>query len=181
MRKRVGWLLGSALTMVAVTSPGLAQGPFGSSTSSPVPVTIQVVLSKGEADKKTSLPYTVAGASGVTTSLRIGHEVPVNATFPNGQTQFTLQQIGTQIDFLVAAIDDSGRYKVSITVTRREVSDGSAVPSTPPPTTLFYNFIFAGTLILRNGETAQITGTDIVSNETLRADVTLLVKKQGTP
>jgi hypothetical protein len=41
----------------------------------------------------------------------------------------------------------------------------------------FYNFTFAGTLILSNGGTAQISGTDMVTNETWLADVTVSVKK----
>jgi hypothetical protein len=162
-----------------MTQPGLPQG--FSSSAKPLPATIQVVLSKGEGEKRVSLPYSLGSvSSGITSSLRIGAEVPVGTTDPNGQTRFTFQQIGTQIDYVVSAIDDSARYKVQITITRRDVYDGNQAYSSPqgtPSTPVFYNFIFAGTLILRDGETAQITGTDIVRNETLRADVTLSVKK----
>jgi hypothetical protein len=172
MRKRSGRIVGSVLIALAMTQPGLPQG--FSSSAKPLPATIQVVLSKGEGEKRVSLPYSLGSvSSGITSSLRIGAEVPVGTTDPNGQTRFTFQQIGTQIDYVVSAIDDSARYKVQITITRRDVYDGSQSSPTPA----FYNFIFAGTLILRDGETAQITGTDIVRNETLRADVTLSVKK----
>jgi hypothetical protein len=176
MRNRVRRILGSALVALAATAPGFPQG------SSSVPLTIQVVLTKGEGDKKVSLPYFLTSSSGETTSLRTGAEVPIGTTGPDGQIRFTLQQFGTQIDSRVTASEGvaEGRYKVQITITKRDTYDANSAPSIPqgdPSRPIFYDFVFAGTLLLGNGETAQIVATDMVSNETWRADVTLSLKK----
>jgi hypothetical protein len=167
---------------MAIAAPGFSQG---SSSAPPgaVPVTLQVVLTKGEGDKKVSSPYSLTSSSGTTTSLRIGAEVPLGTTGVGGQSSFIFQQIGTQIYFVVAPIEGGtaeGRYKVQITITKRDVYDTNSAPPIPqgdPSRPVFYNFIFAGTMILRNGETAQITATDMVSNATWRADVTLSLKR----
>jgi hypothetical protein len=68
---------------------------------------------------------------------------------------------------------------VLITITTREVYDNPAwpVPQTTPPITSFRNFVFAGPLLLENGETAQLSGTDPTTNQRWRADVTLTLKK----
>jgi Flp pilus assembly secretin CpaC len=207
MRRHVRWILGSTLMALALTAPGLPQGPpqgfpQGSSLARPsaVPVTIQIVLTKGEGDKKVSSPYSLTSSSGEVTSFRLGTEVPIPTTGAGGQTQFTFQQIGTQIDFRITPVESSasplpaqqagvqtgtgarsaveGRYKVQITITKREIYDSvPTIPQSDPSRPIFYNFIFAGTLVLGNGETAQITGTDLVTNETWQADVTLSLKR----
>jgi hypothetical protein len=182
MRRGAEWIVGSTLMAMAITAPGFSQG---SSSVHPnaVPVTIQVVLTKGEGDKKVSSPYSLTSSSGGTTSLRIGAEVPMGRTGAGGQSSFTFQQIGTQIDSRIVPVEDGtaeGRYKVQITITKRDFYDTNSatpIPQGDPSRPVFYNFIFAGTIILRNGETAQITGTDMVSNETWRADVTLSLKR----
>jgi hypothetical protein len=177
MRKRVGRILGSVALVMVMTSPGFPQQelrPGG------VPVKLQVVLTRGEGDKKVRESHSVvASSSGETTSLRIGHEVPVSTTGPNGQTLFSYQQIGTQIDASVTAITGADRYKVQITVTKRKASDNpvAAAPQGASPTSTFSSFIFAGTLLLRNGETAPIIATDLVTNETWQADLTLSAEK----
>ena len=173
MRKRIGWILGSALMALAVTPPGLPQGS-SSANANVVPMTIQVVLTKGEGDKKVISPYSLAVSSSQVTSLRIGTEVPI----ANTGGAFTFQQVGTQIDSRVTPAD--GRYKVQITITNRDVYDpssGPPIPQADPTKVIFNNFIFAGTLLLGNGETAQISATDMLTNETWRADVTLSWKR----
>ena len=178
MRKRVGRILGSVALVMTMTLPGFPQQelrPGG------VPVKLQVVLTRGEGDKKVRESHSVvASSSGETTSLRVGHEVPVSTTGPNGQTLFSYQQIGTQIDATVTAITGAERYKVAVTVTKRKASDNNPVAGAPQgisPTPTFYSFIFAGTLLLRNGETAPIIATDLITNETRQADLTLSVEK----
>src|SRR5688572_21724218 len=105
MRRRVEWILGSALMALAVTTPGLPQGS-SSAYANVVPMTLQVVLTKGEGDKKVSSPYSLIVSSGSVTSLRIGSEVPI----ANTGGAFNFQQVGTQIDSRVTPAD--GRYKV---------------------------------------------------------------------
>jgi hypothetical protein len=158
---------------LAIAAPGLSQGS-SSSRISPVPMTIQVVLTKGEGEKKVSMPYSLTTSSGEIASLRVGAEVPIGTT----GGAFTFQQFGTQIDSRVIAAD--GRYKVQITITKREVYEGTSAPQIQqgdPSQLILYNFVFAGTVLLGNGETAQISGTDLVTNETWRADVTLSLKR----
>jgi hypothetical protein len=107
-------------------------------------------------------------------TLRSGNTVPVS----NGGQTFQ-QQVGIQIDSEVRAEAD-GRYRVLITVTTRDVADGNLVARIPqkvPSIPIFHNFVFAGTLILGNGETAQISGADTIRNETWRADITLSLKR----
>jgi hypothetical protein len=106
-------------------------------------------------------------------TLRSGSTIPVS----NGVQTFT-QQVGFQIDSEVRSAE-AGRYRVLITITTREVYDNPAwpVPQTTPPITSFRNFVFAGPLLLENGETAQLSGTDPTTNQRWRADVTLTLKK----
>jgi Flp pilus assembly secretin CpaC len=169
MRRRAGWISGAILMALAVTAPGYPQDASHVAT----PLTIQVVLTRGEGDKKVSSPYSLTAISGQVASLRVGAEVPIGTT-----GGFTFQQIGTQIDSMVVAAD--GRYNVQITVTKRELYDVNSAPPIPQGDTskpIFYNFVFAGTVLLRNGETAQIIGTDMINNVTWRADITLSLKK----
>jgi len=135
------------------------------------PVKLQVVITRGEGDKKIREPYSLlASSSGEVISLRIGHEVPVSTTGPNGQSRYTLQQVGTQIDVAITSIPGDGRYKVQLTVTKRLTVDRNTAPT-------FYNFVFAGTLLLKNGETAPIIATDLVTNETWQTDLTVSEEK----
>jgi hypothetical protein len=188
MRRSVKWMFGSALLALSLAVPALPQAPASTARPGPLPVKVQVVLTRGEGDKKVSSPYTVfTSSSGEVVSLRIGAEVPVNASFLGGQNRVTLQQVGMQIDCTVRGVDGydtlppaEGPFKVSITITKRDLHDENLVPPIPqraPSAPAFYNFTFAGTLILSNGGTAQIRATDILTNETWLADVTVSVKK----
>lgn len=187
MKRQVGWVLGSILMVLALSARGLSQGASPAYPSA-VPVTLQIVVTKGEGDKKISTPYSLTSTAGEVTSLRLGAEVPVSTTGTGLPTSFTFQQIGTQIDFKVVPVESGtgsgspvgGRYKVQMTITRRDVYDRDSAPPVPqrdPSRPMFHNFIFAGTLVLGNGETAQITGNDLITSEPWRADVTLSVKK----
>jgi hypothetical protein len=112
------------------------------------------------------------GAGRVT--FRSGSEVSVPS--PNGPIP---QQVGIQIDSEIKSAAD-GRYKVSITITVRDVYDinlARPIPQRVAGVPAFHNLTFAGTLVLRDGEAAQISGIDTFRNETLRADVTLSLKK----
>jgi hypothetical protein len=165
---------------LALAAPVFSQS---SSAAGAAPMTIQVVLAKGEGEKKVSAPYSLIGSTGEIMQLRVGVEAPVATTMPNGQTQFMLQQIGTQFDLKVDPVVGTtspadGRYKIQLTITKRDFDDRKvSIPQSDPSKPIFTNFIFAGILILRNGETAQIIGTDLLRNESWQADVTLLLKK----
>ena len=91
--------------------------------------------------------------------------MPVAAT-KNGQTAFTVQQLGTQIDSKAVATTD-GRFDVTLTITDRSFSPGPA----------FLTFISSKSMTLRDGETTQYTTTDSATKEVLTVDVTLAVQK----
>jgi hypothetical protein len=188
MRRRIEWILMPVVLALAFTVQALPQGP---STALPtaLQVKVEVVLTKNEGLSKVVMPYSLfISSSGEPTSLRIGAEVPVPVTSAAGQQlPYTFQQVGMQIECAVRGVDGpdvpppaEGPFKVGITITKRDVYDGnllSSIPQRVPSMPAFYNFTFAGTLILSNGGTAQISGTDMVTNETWLADVTVSVKK----
>jgi hypothetical protein len=166
MRKHVGWILGSALLTLAITAPGLPQGVSTPAKPRALPVKIQVVLTRGEADKKISSPYTlIASSSGETASLRLGAEVPVGATGPDGQTRVTLQQIGMQIDYSVTAAGDD-RFTVKLTLNVRFLSPDGQLRSLTSTTTA----------TLRDEESTKFTGSDD-SGGPFAVDVALTVMK----
>ena len=127
------------------------------SRPSAVPVKVQVVLTKGEGDKKVSSPYSLsASSSGETASLRIGAEVSVGTA---------LEQIGTQIDFLVSATPD-GRFSLNLNFKGRFLS----------PEGQLRGFTASNTFTLRDGESTKYTGTDDMG-AAFTLDVTLTVVK----
>ena len=139
----------------------------------PETVSLKVVLSgsRGNAEVPSQTHVLDAEVGADPATFRSGKEISVQG---NGTT--TTQQVGIQIDSQVRTAAD-GRYKVSITVTTRDVFNESPAATNSPPIVAFRNFIFAGTIILSDGGTAQISGTEHDVNEAWRADITLSVKK----
>ena len=160
------------------------------------PLRIQLVISRYQGEKKvSSLPYTLSiNATGDArfgrANLRMGAKVPVVSTSytpiaPGGAgvnplTSFQYQDVGTNIDCNVAALDD-GRFKVEVTI-----DDNSIYPDDPGPAggaatkgnPSFRSFRASDQMILKDGGTAQFTtATDKVSGEIVKVDVTLTVVK----
>lgn len=168
----------------------------------PVPLKVQIVISKYQGDNKiSSLPYTLSvnandgqerGGAYVPNKvvrLRMGAQVPVlaDARFapvvagaqpPGGQVQY--KDIGTNIDSYAWATDED-RFSVSVSIEDTSVyADGQTAQGAPRlndmPT--FRSFRSEATVILKDGQTSQFTAaTDKVSGETTRVDVTITVMK----
>jgi hypothetical protein len=145
----------------------------------PVPVRVQLVLSRYEGDKRiSSMPYTLQLISNERdlTRLRMGVEVPV----ANGAGGFNYRPVGTNIDCRVEG--SPGGFRLSVTVTDSSIrmaedektAMGVATKSAPA----FRNFTATFTILLRDGQTAQYTtATDPLTGEVLKVDATLTVLK----
>jgi type II secretory pathway component GspD/PulD (secretin) len=154
----------------------------------PVPLRLQVVISKYQGDKKiSSLPYTVSvNSDRARASLRMGGQVPIVTTVTVGQGAEAKQQpsvqykdVGTSIDVFASVVDET-RYRLDLTI-----EDSSVYTESTQANTLragdhpaFRSFRSSDTLILKDGQSAQYTtATDKISGEVVKVDVTLTVVK----
>ncbi|MGQ0735764.1 MAG: hypothetical protein ACT4QD_19185 [Acidobacteriota bacterium] len=170
---------------------------------SPIPLQVQVVISKYQGEKKmASLPYTLAvnatrPGPGVPTrpaQLKMGSSVPIMAPpvtsdKPAGEPAtggatanrgYTYQYFGTQIDCSAVPAAD-GRFELSISIEDSSIYvDDQAVKGVSkgndPP--ILRSFRSRNDLILRDGQSTQFTAaTDRITGEVIRIDVTLNVLK----
>ena len=154
-----------------------------------IPLRVQLVLSKYKGDKKvTSLPYTISTAVGRSSRLRIGADAPYSATraavkpAPDGQTSsppvsFSYRTVGTSIDCMPLALGD-GRYRLDLTISHDSINYVSDTTSPPQGAPVFPTFSTTNTLVLKDGETGQLTvAADPITGDVLRVDVTLTVLK----
>lgn len=154
---------------------------------------VDIVLTEYNGDKKIdSLPYTIYVASWHqwrrgTSKVRMGVRVPIatgsmtgsNSQFVN--TQFTYQDVGTNIDCSATTLDN-GSYDLGIFVTRssiyapaQEQSESKEV-RTVPGQPVIRNFNSDFDISLRDGETKQGTSaTDPLNGNVLKISVTLHV------
>jgi hypothetical protein len=145
--------------------------------ANPETVSLRVVLSsyQGNVETRTQSHALNVEVGADRETLKSGSTVPIS--IPGGST--VQQQVGVQIDSVVGSAGQ-GRYRVALTITVRDVLDENPprpIPQRVPSVPIFRNFIFAGTLVLEDGGTAQISGIDPANNQTFRADVTLSLKK----
>lgn len=154
-----------------------------------VPVRVQLVISKYKGDKKiSSLPYTISTALLRNAKLRIGADAPYSATrtagkpSPDGQpasppVSFSYRTVGTAIDCTPSPSGD-GRYRVDLTISHDSISySGDTTPS-PQGAPVFPTFSATNSLVLRDGETGQLTvAADPLTGDVIRVDVTLNVVK----
>lgn len=178
---KLAWLV--AIALVTGAAAAHAQGQ---------PLTalrVQVVISKYQGDKKiSSLPYTLsvnANDSNRSASLRMGAQVPIVSTAAGAAdgkpvTSVQYKDVGTSIDCSVNSIDES-RFRLNITIEDSSVytddrsAQGAPIRSDHPA---FRSFRSIDMLILKDGQSAQYTsGTDKVSGEVVKIDVTLTVLK----
>jgi hypothetical protein len=173
-----------------------AASPAASGASMLVPLSVQVVLSRYQGEKKvSSLPYTLgmnANAlrlGGTVSRLRMGTQIPVpmvapptvegKPVGPTGGGPFQYRDVGTNIDAWANSYE-SNRYQVNISIedssvyTNEQAGSLSKVGEMP----VFRSLRFTNELVLRDGQTAQFTAaTDRVSGEVIKVDVTLTVVK----
>jgi hypothetical protein len=149
----------------------------------PVPLKVQLVVSRYAADKKiSSLPYTLwvtaNDRNSKTTSVRMGVQVPIVTTIVNDKTgqSFSVIPVSRCRHEHRLQCHESGRWHLQ---SRRQVErllgelrhegsradaeGGSGVPE----------FTSNFSILLKDGQTAQYaSATDPVSGETLKVDVT---------
>ena len=158
--------------------------PAPTSTATLIPLRVRVVLSKSQGDKKlSSLPYDLSvNAGGGQAQLRIGGDVPVRSTnvkpADEKPVSFNFRTVGTSID-CTAASPESGVFRLTISVS----DDSAGYVDDKSPEGLsgfprFRTFRVSNTLLLRDGQTTQMTtATDPITGEVMRVDVTLNVLK----
>ena len=160
-----------AVLLLPVLGVGASQHMPGSSDI----VVLQIVLTSQGNGKVTTQTHSLElPADGKAGSIRSGMEVPFTA---NGRT--VLQQLGALVDVMVTA-DTGGRFKVALTITNRALYEDKQAPQIQQMAgslPVFRNFIVATTTYLKDGQNTLATATDILTNETWQANVTLSLKK----
>jgi hypothetical protein len=148
------------------------------------PLTVQVVFSEYEGDKKiSSLPYTIPvnadDSDRAQTNLRIGVHVPIVTGGKDSNIMY--ENVGTDIDCSAESIE-AGHFKVFLNVNRSSLY-------TPRPGTETEAQAHAGApmtrrfeerlrLLMRDGQTIQsATATDPATGRVWKVDVTLHVVK----
>ena len=178
-------LLATAL-VVASAGTLVAQGPEPKPAAA---LKFDIVLTRSSGEKKlASIPYTMyvtaRGGNG-RGYLRMGVDVPTGSrtstTSQQGETttRFDYRNVGTNIDLNITQLAD-GRYEVQIQLSDSSIhsadQDSRTVPRSDPMA--FRSFSSTSSLLMREGQPAQfVVGTDKVTGETLRADVTMTVLK----
>lgn len=182
MRKKIG---GVVLPLMLLGAAVGAQEKSEPPAKKLTPLTLQVVLSRYQGDKRISnFPYTLSlNADDVLTKLRMGIQVPIQVKDAPGSVVY--KDVGNNIDCRADALAD-GRFKVSCSVDQSSVysadgerrSAGSAAEVSLSSVPLFRTFRSESNLVLRDGQTAQYTAaTDPLNGEVLKVEVTLTVVK----
>jgi len=181
---RRGLVAFTLLSSVAV-SPAFAQAPPQPPAQAGfTPVRVQVVLTRYDGDKKTSSmpnelwvnvpddPKTPGDSS-----LDIGVQVPVSVVANNTVT-VAYKDVGNGINCRITREPD-GRFKLNLLIEQSSVASAArAAGDTGGPGPILRNFNSSFTLLLRDGQTAQVSSaTDPISGEVLKVVVTLNVVK----
>jgi hypothetical protein len=139
----------------------------------PAAAKIDILLTRSNGNKTlSSLPYSINGAEGQQTHLRLGSQVPI----PHAAGS-SYQNVGSSIDCLFTALND-GRYRLSLTLDDSSLPEGfgNAIGVSGPPVLRSYRI--QTLLVLRNGETTTFNvATDKVTGDTIRAQVTMTALK----
>ncbi|HTI52340.1 MAG TPA: hypothetical protein VL475_15360 [Planctomycetaceae bacterium] len=156
----------------------------------PSTLRVQLIVARYQAEKKiSSLPYTLTVNTDEKNryvgrgNLRLGTQVPIStmarqSDAANAPLVPTVQykDVGTNIDCIATALDD-GRFKLDITVEDSSIDTGTGGGANSPHPS-FKSFRTSDSLVLRDGQSAQFsTGTDKVSSDVWKVDVTLTVVK----
>ena len=175
------------LTWVSVTD---AQQPAASpqptrDAAALTPLTVQVVISRFQREKKvSSLPYAMAViANGTRALLRMGANVPIETVMMIGPenkpagSSVNYRDVGTAIDCAASSLDN-GQYSIQLTVEDTSVYGDQPAASTSSGRPTIRTFKATNSVILRDGQTAQFTmATDKLTGEVTKVDVTLTVSK----
>jgi Flp pilus assembly secretin CpaC len=181
--------LGGAPSLAQDPAPGAkpetAKPAAAPAKSVYTPLRLQVTISRYQSEKKvSSLPYSLSiGIGGPRVQFRVGAQVPYATTAVNDGVKtpsYSYRDVGVGIDVSGQALIESGLYKMDISVSDTSVSSSSQIQGAPTITgvPIFRNFSTGGTVMLRDGQTTQLTTAgDPITGEIMRVDVTLTVIK----
>jgi Flp pilus assembly secretin CpaC len=169
---------------VAGAKPETAK-PAAPAKSVSTPTKVQVTVSRFQGEKKiSSLPYSLSVTmGGPVVRFRSGAQVPYATTTVNDGTKtpsYAYRDVGIAIDVMRATIVEPGLYTMEITVNDSSLSSSSQIQGAPTISgvPIFRNFSTNGTVLLKDGQTTQLTtAADPITGETMRVDVTLTVAK----
>lgn len=194
-------MLRACAVVLSLLASGVAADAQGQAPEKSIPLRVELVISRYQADKKvSSVPFTfVVSATDPAhreefSRVRMGVEVPVVASpspadaRPNGASgqapSVQYRPFGTNIDCFARILDD-GRFKLGLTIeesspyseqerARMTASPGETGPLRSSP--VFRSFRISNTLVLKDGQSQQFsTATDRFSGEVVKMDVTLSV------
>ncbi len=161
----------------------------GEKKTSSLPFTIWLNVPQLVPRPNTTPPFESPQASG---SVRMGIDVPVGrrttttnrpdnagGTQSGTNTNTEYRNVGTSIDCYASPLDD-GRFWISLRLNDSSIyaesGPGRLASAADPPA--FRTFSIDNRLPMRDGQTLEFgTGTDKISGETVRVDVTLNVLK----
>jgi len=169
----------------AAAKPEAAKPAPAAAKTSYTPLRLQVTISRYQGDKKvSSLPYSLSiGMNGPRVQFRVGAQVPYATTSVNDGVKtpsYSYRDVGVGIDVSGQMMIDPGVYTMNINVTDTSVSSSSQIQGAPSITgvPIFRNFSTGGTVVLKDGQTTQLTTAgDPITGEIMRVDVTLTVVK----
>lgn len=182
--------LGGAPSLLAqdpapTAKPEAAKPAAAPARSVYTPLRLQVTISRYQGDKKvSSLPYSLSLAiGGPRVEFRVGAQVPVSTNTVNDGVKtptYSYRDVGVGIDVSGQALIEAGLYKVDISVSDSSVSSSSQIQGAPTITgvPIFRSFRTGGTVMLKDGQTTQLTTAgDPITGEIMRVDVALTVIK----
>jgi len=149
-----------------------------------IPVRLQVTVSRYQGEKKiSSLPYSLSvGINGPRVNFRMGAQVPYATTIQGNDTaktpSYSYRDVGIAIDVYGQMEIERGLYKMDLSISDSSLSSSSQIQGAPTITgvPIFRNFNTGGTVMLRDGQTTQLTtAADPLTGEIMRVDVTLAV------
>ena len=191
--------LGFLAALTVAASPVLAQQPAPAGAKPEeakpappakgdiAPLRLLLTISRYQGDKKiSSIPYSLSvSIGGPAVRFRMGADVPYASTIMNAndatKTQsYSYRTVGVGIDVTGQLMVQPGLYKMDINVTDSWVGLSNQARGTPTVAgaPLFPHFSTNGSVLLRDGQTTQLTTAgDPITGETMRVDVTLNVLK----
>jgi hypothetical protein len=145
--------------------------------------TVEATLTRTPSDGKviTESNKVELQANSKTAQSRIGG--PISVQLPGGPMM--THTVGNQLDCLLKPTAN-GRYLMQITITHRSIIDeaqASLFPQRMAGIPAFRNVIYAGTLIVGEGQSVQVSGQDVLNNEALQINITFSAKQSvnGSP
>ena len=172
-----------AATKTEAAKPVTAPQPARGATT---PLRVVLTVSRYQGEKKiSSLPYSLSvSIGGPPVRFRMGADLPYATSTADGskpQTQsYAYRTVGVGIDVSNQIMVEPGAFKMDINVTDSSVAMSNQIQGSPAVAgaPMFRNFSTNGSVVLRDGQTSQLTtAADPITGEIMRVDVTLSVIK----